>query len=285
MERVAPDSRLDEEAASRAETIFRAHREAILRRTDRLFAGLLLAEWLGAIATALVVSPGAWAGSSSGTHVHVWAALFLGGAIALFPVLLALKRPGAGITRHAIAAAQMLYAGLLIHLTGGRVETHFIVFGSLAFLAFYRDWPVLISATVVVVLDHLLRGLFWPESVYGVLSASLWRTVEHAWWVLFEDVFLVAACFQGMKEMRQIAERRARTEKGNDLVESRVLARTAELRKSEERFRKLSESSPIGIFQTDALGRCLYTNARWQFLTGLSLEESLGDGWSRGIHP
>ena len=84
----------------------------------------------------------------------------------------------------------MLMGALLIHLTGGRIETHFHVFGSLAFLAFYRDWRVLIPATIVVALDHMLRGLFWPQSVYGVLVASQWRWLEHAAWVVFEDVFL-----------------------------------------------------------------------------------------------
>ena len=62
----------------------------------------------------------------------------------------------------------MLMSALLIHLTGGRIETHFHVFGSLAILAFYRDWRVLISASAVVTVDHLLRGFFWPQSVYGV---------------------------------------------------------------------------------------------------------------------
>ena len=88
----------------------------------------------------------------------------------------------------------MLMGALLIHLTGGRIETHFHVFGSLAFLAFYRDWRVLVPATVVVALDHMLRGIFWPQSVYGVLVASQWRWLEHAAWVIFEDVFLVVAC-------------------------------------------------------------------------------------------
>ena len=74
----------------------------------------------------------------------------------------------------------MLMGALLIHLTGGRIETHFHVFGSLAFLAFYRDWRVLIPATIVVALDHMLRGMFWPQSVYGVLVASEWRWLEHA---------------------------------------------------------------------------------------------------------
>jgi len=45
------------------------------------------------------------------------------------------------LTRHAIAVGQMLCSALLVHLSGGRIETHFHVFGSLAFLAFYRDWP------------------------------------------------------------------------------------------------------------------------------------------------
>jgi two-component system NtrC family sensor kinase len=59
----------------------------------------------------------------------------------------------------------------------------------------------------------------------------------------------------------------------------------AGLRNSEERFRTLSAFSPVGIFQTDAEGKCLYTNSRWQELAGLSLEESLGVGWSQAIHP
>ncbi len=57
------------------------------------------------------------------------------------------------------------------------------------------------------------------------------------------------------------------------------------LRMSEDRFRSLSAASPIGIFQTDASGRCIYTNKRWQEITGLTLEESLGDGWVRALHP
>ena len=43
------------------------------------------------------------------------------------------------MTRHVIAISQMLTSALLIHLSGGRIETHFHVFGSLAFLAFYLD--------------------------------------------------------------------------------------------------------------------------------------------------
>ncbi len=61
--------------------------------------------------------------------------------------------------------------------------------------------------------------------------------------------------------------------------------RVADLDESESRFRSLSGSSPIGIFETDAAGRCVYTNARWQAVSGLTFEQSLGEGWSRVLHP
>ena len=56
------------------------------------------------------------------------------------------------------------------------------------------------------------------------------------------------------------------------------------LRASERQFRSLADSSPLGIYQTDAMGQCLYTNARWQDIYGLTLEQSLGDGWARALH-
>ena len=58
-----------------------------------------------------------------------------------------------------------------------------------------------------------------------------------------------------------------------------------ELRESEVRFRSLSESAPVGVFHTDRAGFCLYTNRRWQNITGLTQEESLGRGWLVTVHP
>ena len=128
----------------------------------------------------------------------------------------------------------MLTSALLIHLTGGRIETHFHVFGSLAFLAFYRDWRVLVPATIVVAGDHLIRGIFWPQSVYGVLAASQWRFLEHAGWVVFEDIVLVCSCLRGTRELWSIAER------------------TAEFETSQERYRAVVEQSAEGIVVFDA---------------------------------
>jgi PAS domain S-box-containing protein len=54
---------------------------------------------------------------------------------------------------------------------------------------------------------------------------------------------------------------------------------------SERKFRTLSDASPLGVFHTDAGGRCTYANARWQSIFGLSIEQSLGAGWSATLHP
>jgi|CXWL01.1.fsa_nt_gi PAS domain S-box-containing protein len=56
-----------------------------------------------------------------------------------------------------------------------------------------------------------------------------------------------------------------------------------QLQKQSVRFETLSATSPVGIFETDAGGACLYTNAAWQTIAGLTLADTLGDGWSRAI--
>ncbi len=57
------------------------------------------------------------------------------------------------------------------------------------------------------------------------------------------------------------------------------------LRESEERFRYLSESSPIGVFETDKNGSVLYLNNKWLAITGMSLQNALGFGWAEALHP
>jgi hypothetical protein len=198
--------------AARAAEIHKAQTEIRRAKVDRMFAVLLLVQWIACIVAAIVISPYAWEGKEHVLHMHVWVAILGGAGITILPVLLAFLRPGTRLTRHVIAASQMLFSALLIHLTGGRIETHFHVFGSLAFLAFYLDWQVIITATVVVAADHFLRGIYWPESVYGVSNPEWWRFLEHAGWVAFEDVFLIWSCIFGQREMASAAARQASIE-------------------------------------------------------------------------
>lgn len=227
---------------TRAEELLEIHLHAVHARADKLFAVLLGGQWVFGIVLSLLVSPWAWSGKVKTVNVHVWAALLLGGLLSALPIYLIWKSPGATINRYVVAVAQMLWSALLIHLTGGRIETHFHVFGSLAFLAFYRDWRVLVPATVVVATDHLVRGMFWPESVYGILFPEWWRFLEHAFWVVFEDIVLVFACLQGVAEIRAVAERQAEVE----TLAASDRRKTDELRQSQEARVRSEKLAAVG---------------------------------------
>ncbi len=225
---------IDEESIElRAVALRDEHYQKLAVRTDRLFVALLAGQWLFAIVLAFTVSPRSWSGMTSSPHPHVWFAIGIGGLLAFPPAVLAWRRPGAPMTRYAIAIAQMAFGSLLIHLTGGRIETHFHVFGSLAFVAFYRDFRVMLIATALVTLDHVARGALWPESAYGVASVQPLRWLEHAGWVVFEDVFLVASCIRGQRELTAIAKRHARLELQQQLERGMAEAREASRAKSE----------------------------------------------------
>ncbi len=58
-----------------------------------------------------------------------------------------------------------------------------------------------------------------------------------------------------------------------------------QLRESTESFRSLARVAPSGIFRADEHGRVNYVNRHWCIMTGLSEDESLGDGWHLAIHP
>lgn len=58
-----------------------------------------------------------------------------------------------------------------------------------------------------------------------------------------------------------------------------------DIRNSEERFRLLAESAPVGIFRTDATGAVVYVNEACCVLTGHPREALLGDGWRQVLHP
>jgi two-component system sensor histidine kinase/response regulator len=223
--------------------IFAAHQQAVFKQTDRMFAVLMIIQWVAGVAAAYWISPKAWAGQTSHIHPHIFAAILLGAVISIFPIVLAITRPGEALTRYTIAVGQMLMGALLIHLSGGRIETHFHVFGSLAFLSFYRDWRVLVPATVVVALDHLLRGVFWPESVYGVMTVSGWRWIEHAGWVIFEDIFLVLACLRRKTEMWEISQRTAESNDANESLDLELTKR----KKAEEELRTAHDGLEVRV--------------------------------------
>ncbi|WP_298721547.1 GGDEF domain-containing protein [uncultured Oceanisphaera sp.] len=57
------------------------------------------------------------------------------------------------------------------------------------------------------------------------------------------------------------------------------------LRSSEARFRALSEFSPMGIFESDASGRNIYSNRYFCDMLGASADKLRGFGWTDMLHP
>jgi hypothetical protein len=193
-------------------------------RLDRLFSKLMIVQWVAAIIVAVVYSPIAWAGKHQEMDGFLTLALLGGAALTVIPMLMVRLSPGSRASRQTMAVCQILFSSLFIHLCGGRIETHFHIFVSLAWLGFYLDWEVLVTATVMVAADHLLRGLLMPESVYGMVHASHWRFLEHALWVVFEDVILFVACRSGLRTLREGAEREARLEQLSESEQNKTAA-------------------------------------------------------------
>jgi PAS domain S-box-containing protein len=57
------------------------------------------------------------------------------------------------------------------------------------------------------------------------------------------------------------------------------------LRESEARFRTLARHAPVGIFQLDRDGSCIFVNEQWTERAGLTPEQCLDGGWLQAVHP
>lgn len=256
--------------------LFKQNLRQVQAHTDKLFAGLMIFQWLVGIGFALWLSPNAWSGAKATVHPHVVLAVLFGGIITALPVFLALTKPGSTLSRHVVAVGQVLMSALLIHLLGGRIETHFHVFGSLAFLAFYRDWRVLVSASAIVAADHYLRGLYMPFSVYGEYTGAEWRWLEHAGWVVFLDIFLFIGTAMSLREMKLTAERQALLEHANTTI-------TAARHEVEEKTRLLDsilENMGEGVIVCDSQGKFVLFNPAAEKILGHSAKDVPPAEWS-----
>jgi PAS domain S-box-containing protein len=61
--------------------------------------------------------------------------------------------------------------------------------------------------------------------------------------------------------------------------------RLHQLKSQEKRLRNVVETIPAMTFTALANGSCTFVNKRWTEYTGLSVEQTLGTGWQRAIHP
>ncbi len=167
---------------------------------NRGMAWALVAQAIMGVILAFFLSPLTWKGWESETHPHVWASIAAAILLGVAPAVLAWKDARWQGTQYVVAASQLLFSALFIHISGGRIETHFHVFASIGILALYRNPFVLIVAIGVTAVDHLTRGILWPRSIYGVNSIEFFRIVEHAAWAIIETVGLMFGIFQSKSQ-------------------------------------------------------------------------------------
>ena len=216
----------DETPATRR--LYAEYRQEIWEHTDRMFLWLLLVQWLGAIATAMLASHEPWHGSLMHLPPLVWKAFVLGGAITALPILVAIRHPGSTLTRHEIAIGQGLVSALLIHLSGGlaggHVEVHSILFASLAFLAMYRDPTVVLLASLIGVIDHILRSYSLSHTP-SVVHLERWGLFLDPAFIVVEDVLLLLAIDKSQNDMLSGARKQATIDTSRSALEREVAER------------------------------------------------------------
>ena len=118
-----------EELTPNAELAFDLHKRSIFVTTDRLFAGLLIFEWLAVIVTALISSPRTWSGGDQYNTPACLGLLWYSEELPLACLYYSLcYNREKTITRHTVAIGQMLMSSLLIHVSGGANRIAFSYF-------------------------------------------------------------------------------------------------------------------------------------------------------------
>jgi len=257
---LAVDTDLSTRLSQITHTRFRDTLNQTYRDTDAIFIYLMLVQWVLCVILSHTVAPSHQPSLTPSATGEFLSALLDVRLLTLLPIILALRYPGRVFTRHCIAIGQMLTSSVIINLTGGRIESHFHILGSLAFLSFYRDWKVLVTATLVWAVDHLVRGYYFPESIYSDGHAEWWRFLEHGGWILFEVIFLLFSCRQSLTEKWRIADQQARQELQNEDVRIEVTYRTAELQASEARVRSVLDATVDAILTIKENGEIVSSN-------------------------
>ena len=171
-----------------AASALQAQQGVVACRMDRLFAGLILLQWLGMVIV-------------TGVHRDKWPAeIGMGGGavMAVSAVVLALTRAGRPATRHALGVIQVVLSASLGRLLGGNWDWPLPVFGTLALLALYRDWHVLVSASAAALFTPLLRVSPGDDA---------WGWIEQTGGVTAEGALLLFCCRQSLRELSWLAER------------------------------------------------------------------------------
>ena len=142
---------------------------------------------------------------------------------------------------------------------------------------------------------------FAPEELEGRSVYDLNKSAE-----ISEDALSLSALVRDGRVFRRALKRKTKEGKVLDVevfgaplrIDGRTIGQLAiyldisrrveaehAIRESEEWFRTLSLTAPIGIMRADRQGRFIYQNQRVSEITGLDSDRTRGDAWFESIHP
>jgi signal transduction histidine kinase len=218
--------------------------------THLTFRGVFAAQWL--IAAAL-----AWKSSLPGES-RLMFTMILGAMLSVPALLFARAAPQAHWVRHFMAACQMGWSILFMWLLEGQPEAQLHVFVSLAFLAFYRDWRVIVTASLIAMAWPFVKLAMVPSN-YLVGSSAWWRVFDQVAWVVADAVVMLIAVLQSLKSITKFSGHAATLSLTNETIAKHIDERTRELERSREQYRLIAETTRAIPFELDlAEGRFTY---------------------------
>ena len=126
----------------------------------------------------------------------------------------------------------------------------------------------------IVVVQPIIWGLVESGRQQNYYSANETGAIASTVNILF----LSAIVTWNARQLNRINEKEVKTTQSLERAKQH-------LEDSQRRTKVLLENMPVGIVQTTMAGQCQYVNQRWSDMTGLTLEQALGDGWITAIHP
>jgi diguanylate cyclase (GGDEF)-like protein/PAS domain S-box-containing protein len=162
--------------------------------------------------------------------------LFEGGIVASFGVAAVYTNDNPRLASTFVSVGLMSASGVLVHISGGMIEAHFLFFVLILLLTLYEDWvPFLIAAGYVLV-HHGIMGTLDPSSVYNHPDA-----IAHPWrWAGVHALFITGAGLAGVTAWRLNEEYRDETQQ--------ALTRAQQSKRSLAEAQQLAS---IGSFEWD----------------------------------
>ena len=120
--------------------------------------------------------------------------------------------------------------------------------------------------------------------ISGFVSKATTATIYSILFMVYLKYFEKSKIDKNASTLKDVFYKLSYKEKYEQTKKEKLEVETA-VKISESRYKTLTKISPVGIFLTDPEGKTIFVNPKWSEITGLELEEALGFGWHKALHP